>query len=327
MGLTILETVANPYTTVLGPKEYAATRINFAQSFNGVGWIMGPFIGGAFFYSTEGAEVAQGQLYIPYMIVAIIVLVMAVVFYFANVPDLNTEDEYHIDESTDNGIKSSIWSHPHFSGAVAAQFFYVAAQAGIFSFFINYIIEEIPSISQTLAGNWFFNDRTVIRNGSYFVNEKGATFLLGTIGFPLFLLGRATGAALLRKIKSYRVLGTYALINVVICGIIVLKLGWISVTAVFLSFLFMSIMFPTIFALGIYGLGVQAKKASGFIVMAIIGGAIMPKLMGYLGDTYNMSVGFLMPMGCFALISVYGFLWPRLSKTNNEINISLSKGH
>jgi FHS family L-fucose permease-like MFS transporter len=327
MGLTILETVANPYTTVLGPKEYAATRINFAQSFNGVGWILGPIIGGAFFYSSEGADVAQGQLYIPYVVVAIVVLGMAIIFYLVDVPDLNTEDEYHISDSTEKGFKHSIWSHRHFSGAVAAQFFYVAAQAGIFSFFINYMVEEIPAISQTIAGSWFFNNRTIMHDGDYFVNEKGATFLLGTIGFPLFLLGRATGAVILRKIKSHLVLGSYALINVFICGIVVLKLGWISVIAVFLAFLFMSIMFPTIFALGIYGLGIQAKKASGYIVMAIIGGAIMPKLMGYLGDTYNMSVGFLIPMCCFALVSIYGFLWPRLSKTHGIVNASTTNGH
>jgi len=327
MGLTILETVANPYTTVLGPKQYAATRINFAQSFNGVGWILGPIIGGAFFYSAEGVEVAQAQIYIPYMVVAIIVLIMAIIFYFTNVPDLNTEDEYNLSDPSVKGLKRSIWSHPHFSGAVAAQFFYVAAQAGIFSFFINYMIEEIPPVSQSLSNSWFFMDRTIFRDGNYFINEKGATFLLGTVAFPLFLLGRATGAAILRKIKANRVLGTYALVNVLICGIVILKLGWISVAAVFLSFLFMSIIFPTIFALGIYGLGVQAKKASGYIVMAIIGGAIMPKLMGYLGDIYNMSISFLMPMGCFMLIALYGYFWPSLSKVKNIETVSLTSGH
>lgn len=326
MGLTILETVANPYTTVLGPKQYAATRINFAQSFNGIGWIFGPIIGGAFFYSSEGAEVAQKQLYIPYMVVAIIVLVMAIIFYFANVPDLNTEDEYHLNDS-DSSTGKSIWAHPHFTGAVIAQFVYVAAQAGIFSFFINYMIEEIPSISQSLASSWLFEGRTNLRDGLFFVNEKGATFLLGTIAFPLFLIGRATGAAILRKLKAHKVLGSYALMNVLLCGIVVLKLGWISVTAVFLSFLFMSIMFPTIFALGIYGLGVQAKKASGFIVMAIIGGAIMPKLMGYLGDVYNMSVGFIMPMVCFVIIVAYGYSWSKLSKVDNMVDVSTTKGH
>ena len=327
MGLTVLETVANPYTTVLGPKNFAAARINFAQSFNGVGWIFGPIIGGMFFYSSGGAEVAQGQLYIPYLAVAIIVLVMSVVFYFANIPDLNTEDEYRLNDSTATAVKRSIWSHPHFVGAVAAQFIYVAAQAGIFSFFINYIVEEMPSISQGLSSGWFFNGRSILRAGGYYVNEQGATFLLGTIGFPLFLLGRATGVAILRKLEAHRVLGTYAIANVILCGIVILKLGWISVAAVFLSFFFMSIMFPTIFALGIYGLGVQAKKASGYIVMAIIGGAIMPKLMGYLGDVYNMSVSFIMPLCCFVFIAIYGYSWPRLSKANSHVDLSTLKGH
>ena len=327
MGLTILETVANPYTTVLGPKEFAATRINFAQAFNGVGWIFGPIIGGIFFYSNEGAVVAQKQLYIPYLAIAIIVLVMAAVFYFSNLPDLNTEDEYHMDDAETEGIKRSIWSHKHFVGGVASQFLYVAAQAGIFSFFINYIVEELPSISNGMAHSWMFSDRTILKDGAFFVNEKGATFLLGTVGFPLFLIGRASGAAILRKLKAHQVLGTYALINVILCGVVVLQVGWVSVIAVFLTFLFMSIMYPTIFALGIYGLGAQAKKASGFIVMAIIGGALMPKIMGYLGDVYNMSVGFLMPLVCFAIVAVYGFSWTKLSKTEGVVGLSAIKGH
>ncbi len=322
MGLTVLETVANPYTTVLGSKKYSAARINFAQSFNGIGWIMGPIIGGIFFYSSDGVEAAQAQLYIPYLAVAIIVLIMAVLFYFSNIPDLNTEDEYKLDADSNESSKKSIWSHSHFSGAVAAQFFYVAAQAGIFSFFINYIVEEIPSISQSLASNWLFSGRTILKEGSYFINETGATFLLGTIGFPLFLLGRVTGTAFLRKISAHKLLGLYALLNVFVCLLVVFKIGWISVAAVFVSFYFMSIMFPTIFALGIHGLGVQAKKASGFIVMAIMGGAIMPKLMGYLGDTYNMSISFLMPMCCFVFIALYGFNWQKLSKSTDNKNIA-----
>jgi FHS family L-fucose permease-like MFS transporter len=119
--------------------------------------------------------------------------------------------------------------------------------------------------------------------------------------------------------------GAYALINVFLCFLVTLKLGWVSVSAVFLCFLFMSIMFPTIFALGIYGLGIQAKKASGFIVMAIIGGAIMPKLMGYLGDVYNMSVSFIMPMCCFALIALYGYSWSKLSKAGGIAELSSAK--
>jgi MFS transporter, FHS family, L-fucose permease len=325
MGLTVLETVANPYTTVLGSKQYAASRINLAQSFNGAGWILGPIIGGVFFYSSDGAEAAQKSLYIPYLVVAIIVLVMAVVFYFAKVPDLNTEDEYHLNEAEEIDGKSSIWKRPHFAGAVLAQFVYVAAQAGIFSFFINYMIEEVPPVSGAIANSWLFLGKTALRNGIFFVNEKGATFLLGTIGFPLFLIGRATGAVIMRKLKAHRALGAYALVNVFLCGIVVLKLGWLSVAAVFLSFLFMSIMFPTIFALGIYGLGVQAKKASGFIVMAIMGGAVMPKLMGYIGDVYNMSAGFIMPLFCFMIVAAYGYLWPKLSKTDGLTELKVEE--
>lgn len=326
MGLTVLETVANPYTTVLGPKESAAARINLAQSFNGVGWIFGPIVGGAFFYSSGGAEVAHGQLYIPYVAVALIVLVMAVVFYFARVPDLDTADEYNVPAVGAPVSQRSLWAHRHFIGAVMAQFFYVAAQAGIFSFFINYMVAEVPAISLAVVQSWFLQGGAALRDGAYFINEQGASRLLGVAGFGLFLFGRFSGAALLRKVPAHLALGAYGIINAVLCGVVTLKLGWISVAAVFMSFFFMSIMFPTIFALGIYGLGVQAKKASAFIVMAIMGGAIMPKLMGHLGDRYNMSASFIMPLLCFCVVAVYGFAWSRLSRAEALRGIPLS-GH
>ena len=240
MGLTVLETVANPYTTVLGPKQYGASRINLAQSFNGVGWIVGPMVGASFFYSEGGVEKAHGQLYIPYVGVAALVLVIAVLVWRAYVPDIAVEDDYHTDDSAPvnaqkksglvflmmflnvaavalsvylvlhtivpavtNAVKEtdvdrywwafallavgsipillgatkrvtthSIWAHPHFSGATLAQFFYVAAQAGIFSFFINSmtvdkhngssIVPEIPASwsSGTLRDKHWIEIRT-----------------------------------------------------------------------------------------------------------------------------------------------------------------------
>ncbi len=146
-GLTFLETIANPYTTVLGPSEFAATRINLAQSCNGIGWIFGPIAGSMYFYSkdTHGASTGSATLYIPYVGVAVVVIILAAIFFFANVPDINTEDDYHLDDATP-GVSHSIWSHPHFVMAVAAQFCYVAAQSGIFSFFINYMTSEVPAI-------------------------------------------------------------------------------------------------------------------------------------------------------------------------------------
>jgi FHS family L-fucose permease-like MFS transporter len=115
--------------------------------------------------------------------------------------------------------------------------------------------------------------------------------------------------------------------NVICTFLVFFKLGWLSVACVFLSFFFMSIMFPTIFALGIFGLGVRAKKASAFIVMAIMGGAILPKLMGWVADEYDMSRGFIVPMVCFAFVAWYGFSWPRFSKAESLNGLKATAGH
>ena len=313
-GLTFLETVANPYTTVLGPPRYAATRINLAQSCNGVGWIFGPILGSLYFYSKDASGHSTGSqtLYIPYVGVAVVVLVLSVIFFFANVPDIKTKDDYHLDDSTPD-VSHSIWSHPHFVMAVAAQFFYVAAQAGIFSFFINYMTSEVPAIpaawSTDATKAWFETNNA----GVLAISDKGAA-TLASLGFVCFLVGRFTGAGLLRKFAAHKVLGLYGLLNVLMCLLVFCKLGWFSVACVFLSYFFMSIMFPTIFALGIFGLGVRAKRASAYIVMAIMGGAILPKLMGFVADRFDMSRGFIVPLFCFAFVAFYAFNWPRLSK-------------
>jgi FHS family L-fucose permease-like MFS transporter len=318
-GLTFLETVANPYTTVLGDPRYAATRINLAQSCNGIGWVFGPIVGGMFFYSKNAAGASTGSqtLYIPYVCVAVVVLILAVIFYFAYIPDIKVKDDYHLDDSAPSAERiPSIWAHPHFVMAVAAQFLYVAAQAGIFSFFINYMTTQTPPIpgfwASGILENWFEPNH----NGILAFSNKGASNL-ASLGFICFLLGRFSGAMLLKKLTPHRVLGLYASINTVLALLVFCKLGWLSVASVFLSYFFMSIMFPTIFSLGIFGLGARAKKASSFIVMAIMGGAILPKLMGHVADTYDMSRSFIIPVFCFAFVAVYAFSWGKLSKSNS----------
>ncbi len=419
-GLTFLETVANPYTTVLGPPEFAATRINLAQSCNGVGWIFGPIAGGLFFYGKDasGASTGSQTLWIPYSAVAVVVVILCVVFYFANVPDVKTADVYHLDNGNSDagavstrevnrgsvylmllgnvavltasvgmilwvilnalgagahliGVAShiprpeslalnsesalalviasigllvivvigfalvgkarnvsdhSIWSHPHFSGATITQFFYVAAQAGIFSFFINYMTSEVPTIPESWNSGWLHGVFETNKAGILGLSDKGASFLV-SVGFFLFLGGRVIGAAILKKYAAHRVLGLYGLINVLVCLVIFLKLGWLSVIGVFLSYFFMSIMFPTIFALGIHGLGARAKKASGFIVMAIMGGAIVPKIMGAVGDHYGLARSFIVPLFCFAIVMFYGFAWSGLAQMEAVRGLSTSKGH
>jgi len=137
------------------------------------------------------------------------------------------------------------------------------------------------------------------------------------LGFVFFLAGRFSGAAILKKYPAHAALGLYGLTNTVLCLLVFLRLGWFSVACVFLSYFFMSIMFPTIFALGIHGLGVRAKKASAFIVMAIMGGALLPKLMGHVADLHGMSRAFIVPLFCFAFVAAYGFAWPRLSGSDS----------
>ena len=327
-GLTFLETVANPYTTVLGDPKYSASRINLAQSCNGIGWILGPIAGAQFFYGKDasGASTGSQTLWIPYAGVAVIVILLSVVFYFAPVPDVKAEDDYHLDENGD-AVTRSIWSRPHFILAVVAQFFYVAAQSGIFAFAINYLTKETPAVTESVK-NSIVNFVSIFTTKEYasslnlkwFDTVNGVTMfssafgaILVSVGSGCFLAGRFTGAAMLRKISAHKMLGVYALANVVVCGAIFLKLGWFSVFCIFLSYFFMSIMFPTIFALGIFGLGKGAKTASSFIVMAIMGGALVPKVMGSICDKHGISYGFIVPLCCFVIIAFYGFFWSQLS--------------
>lgn len=328
MGLTFLETIANPYTTVLGAPQFAAVRINIAQTFNGIGWILGPVIGGMFFYSDQGAQVAHQNLWIPYAGVAAAVIALAVVFIFAKIPDLDAP-VISPSERSENPVSRSLWSHRHFIGAVIAQFFYVAAQAGIFSFFINYIVSEAPSVGLDFKDIWLLGGSSGVtpRDGGYFISEQGATKVLAFVGFTLFLAGRFIGAAILSRVSAHRILALYAGINCLLMILITGQFGWPSVTALLLSFFFMSIMFPTIFALGIHGLGRKSKLGSSFIVMAIVGGAFMPKLMGWLGDVYNMSLGFAVPCVCFAIIALYGLSWVRLSGSPGLIGIDPTRSH
>lgn len=315
-GLTFLETIANPYTTVLGHPRYAATRINLAQTCNGIGWVFGPIVGGMYFYGKDAAGHSTGNatLWIPYAAIAVVVLLLIVVFFFASVPDIKSRDEFELDEHAASH-SGSIWSRPHFVMAVLAQFLYVGAQAGIFSFFINYLTSQAPEISDswsatTLGG--LFEPRAA---GGLQISDQGAA-TLSSIAFLCFLTGRFIGAGLLRRFAAHKVLGLYGLLNVAICLLVFTKLGWLSVACVFLSYFFMSIMFPTIFALGIYGLGMQAKKASAFIVMAIMGGAALPKLMGFIADKYDISRGFIIPAVGFLAVGCYGIAWKKLSLEN-----------
>jgi FHS family L-fucose permease-like MFS transporter len=283
-GLTCLETAANPYTTVLGPPEYGERRINFSQSFNGLGWIAGPLVGGMLIFSNGGSENKFASIALPYILIGTLVLIVAVLFWRVTFPEIKEESQLVNDNSSSGGTLRDLLKYPHFVLAVVAQFLYVAAQTGVNSFFINYVTEEIPSVT----------------------NQQAAQ-ILGFGGMGLFWLGRFTGSTLfMRIIRPNRLLAFYAIMNVITMALVVSGLGWISVIALFSTYFFMSVMFPTIFALGIKELGPLTKKASSFLVMSIVGGAIIPVIMGRIADVSTMALGFIVPLVCFAFIFYFG---------------------
>jgi FHS family L-fucose permease-like MFS transporter len=303
-GLCCLETAANPYTTVLGPPSGAARRINIAQSFNGLGWILGPLMGGFFIFGAEpspGVAGSSESLLKPYMLVGSIVVVVAIVFVFTRLPVIQEENAEGIEE---NASTRELFKHPAFVMAVIAQFLYVAAQTGVNSFFINYVTETLHGVQATISG--------IMKHlggfGEFFMpknSEQAASLILSLGGMGSFWIGRLTGAWLMKFVRPQRLLAIYAIINTFLTAIVVMRFGWISVIALFSTYFFMSLMFPTIFALGLRNLGPLTKKAASFLVMAVAGGAFCPPLMGAVADHFGMAIAFLIPLGCFAFIAYY----------------------
>jgi len=314
-GLAVLETIANPYTTVLGPPVMGATRINLAQTCNALGTFLGPLVAGTFTLSSTGeANKSNSTLFIPYLIIAALVVVLIVLFWKSDLPDLQGDDESAVTTPGQADSTRPLIERWHFTLAVGAQFFYVAAQIGIWAYFINYLrspeMPDVPAwLSKALPAGWTYP----VTTGNYHVTDLGASKAFAG-GILCFLAGRLTGSMLLRVSSAHRTLAVYGLINSVLMAVIIVHVGWLSVAALFLCNFFMSIMYPTIFALGIRGLGAHTKLGSSLIVMAIVGGAIMPLLMGWLADTFSMRMAFAMPLFCFAYVMLYAAFWPKLEQ-------------
>ena len=310
LGLTCLETAANPYSTILGPKESASQRINFSQSFNGLGWILGPLVGGLLIFGANNTGADKfDSLLTPYMLIGCLVLLMAIAFMFTKLPEIKEEVTK---EQEDNPPMRMLLKHPFFILAVAAQFAYVAAQTGVNSFFINYVTEALPNVQNPIMH--------IMQNlgsfGEVFMPknpEQAASLILAIGGMGLFWVGRLFGSWLLGIVAPGRLLALYGFINTILIFLVVLNLGTVSVVALFSCFFFMSVMFPTIFALGIRDLGTLTKKGSSFLVMAVAGGAFCPPIMGLIADTFNMAVGFLIPLVCFVFICYFGIVSNRKS--------------
>jgi FHS family L-fucose permease-like MFS transporter len=302
-GATFLETVANPYITKLGPKETSEQRLNFAQSFNGVGAVVAPIIGGMFILS--GIEHTPDQLQamdpaalnayldheasavkLPYIVIAAIVLVVAILFFIIKLPEFR-EEESEEGES----FSINVFRHRHVKWAVIAQFFYMGVQAGIGSFIVRFskYVANIP--------------------------EKQAAILWGSVAMVGFMAGRFAGTYFMRFIKPAKLLAIYSVICMVLLIVGITLTGKIAVYTVLAVPFFYSIMFPTIFALGIKDLGEESKIASSFIVMAIVGGAFFPLVMGYISDkTGSIQIAYIVPLACLVVVLYFALKGHRVIK-------------
>lgn len=295
-GLTILETSANPYAAILGPAESSSKRLNLAASFNGLAAMVAPIVGSLFILSgtnhtpeqmaampeAEKAAYLLGEaasVKMPYIVLGGILVLVAIVFYFVQLPSMKTT---HTEAEIKPGF-FSVLKFRHLSWGVVAQFFYVGAQVCITSFFIR--------IAQQGAG----------------LDEKTAGYYLGIYGF-LFMAGRFIGTFFLRFVKDYILLSIYCIMSAILCLVAIYGSGIVVIYALGGIGFFMSIMFPTIFSLGIKGLKSNTETGSSWLVMAIVGGAIIPYGMGTLIDMNHDDIqsGYIIPLVCFLIILSFG---------------------
>ena len=297
-GLSFLETASNPFIAQLGDADSSERRLNFAQAFNPLGAISGALIGTVFIFSGveltpreiaahQAASTYQAYLRFetlrvvkPYLVIGAFALMWAVLIARTKFPAIQSE---HENDSGDRGHLGELFRYPHFLFAVVAQFFYVGAQVGTWSYFISYV-QEYAHQSEKVAGY----------------------FLTGTL--VAFGVGRFASAWLMRFIHPGKLMGSYCVANILLVAVAVLKPGWVGLWCVFLTSFFMSLMFPTIFALGLKELGPNTKLGGSLLVMAIVGGAVLTPLMGFISEkTHSLALGYSVPLFAYVVIALYSY--------------------
>lgn len=290
-GITILETAANPYITVLGDPATATQRLNFAQSFNGLAAFVAPIVGGKFILSddplTEEQVLALSEparlAYVhaetaavkgPYVILGAIILLATVIFFFSKLPEVKDSD-------AGNTSFLGAFRHKNVSWSVVAQFFYVGAQVCVLSFLILYATE--------VSG----------------IPAQQAKYYAGVAGLA-FMSGRFIGTFFMRYVQPAKLLFLYAVVASLLTLVTIYGSGLMTLYAMIGIAFFMSIMFPTIFAIGVEGIGPDTKSASSLIIMSIVGGTVLPPLLGYISDsTANLQNGYYVVLVCFAMVAIY----------------------
>jgi FHS family L-fucose permease-like MFS transporter len=287
-GLSTLETVAHPFMASLGDQRTSDQRVNFAQTFNALGTIIGPAIG-SYFLLRHNVEGSSDLTSVKMLYIAIggVIATIAICFSFITVPPLvdpHTEaSELNKDSlSLDSSSGRKLFQHTHFIWAVIAQFFNVAAQSGTWAFFINYG-NEVMGFSEASAGNYM------------------------VIFMAAMLAGRLVGTFLMRFINPPNLLALFAMANILMCILVAQGLGWTSYIALFAINFFFGIMFPTIFSLGLKNLGSHTQQASSFISMGVVGGALFPFIMGAVADQAGVAVSYYAPIICYVVIFLFAF--------------------
>lgn len=284
-GLATLETVAHPFIAGLGDERTSDQRINFAQSFNGLGTIIGPLVGGYLLFGSGEAESKDLEsVKTLYLAIGAIILSIAVLFSLVKVPSFQdahavSPDAYaaHPEEFSSS---KGLFQHRHFVWAVVAQFFNAAAQGGTWAYFINYGHEKM-GLPDDQASYYF------------------------SFSMVLMTLGRFFGTFLMKYIAPNKLLAAFALGNILMCLIIAQSFGWVSFIALLMLNFFFSIMFPTVFSLGLKDLGRHTQQASSFISMGVAGGAIFPYLMGMIANE-DVAKAYYLPIICYAVIFIFG---------------------
>jgi FHS family L-fucose permease-like MFS transporter len=296
-GLSFLETASNPFIAQMGSQETSEQRLNFAQAFNPLGAITGVLIGKIYIFS--GIELRPDQIsamqaggtykpYLtfeilrvvkPYLFLGAAALFWAVLILIKKFPPIRSEHE----DSGDHGRFLDLLKYPHFLLAIAAQFMYVGAQVGTWSYFIQYV-----------------------QDYTHQPEKAAANYLIYTL--VAFGIGRFASTALMRVVRPNLLMGVFAVINILLVAAGVLHPGWVGVWTIMLTSFFMSLMFPTIFALGIKGLGPNTKIGGSLIIMAIVGGAALTPLMGLINDgTHSIALAYLVPLVGYAVVALYAF--------------------
>jgi FHS family L-fucose permease-like MFS transporter len=304
-GLSFLETASNPFIAQLGDPDSSERRLNFSQAFNPLGSITGALVGTVFIFSgielspsEVAAQKAQGlydaylrtetlRVIKPYLVIGAVAIFWALLILRTKFPAIQNEHE----SSGDHGRFSELLRYPHFLWAVLAQFLYVGAQVGTWSYFIQYV-QESTHQPEKIAGY----------------------FLTGTLA--AFGVGRFVSAYLMRTIAPHKLMGAYSVANVALVSLGVLFPSWFGLWCVFLTSFFMSLMFPTIFAMGLKGLGPNTKIGASLLVMAIVGGAALTLLMGFISDRlHSVAWAYVVPLVSYIAIALYSFYGSRQTET------------